>query len=848
MNNIMGRGSLPLTGARVLDLSDEPLVQAGRFLAELGAAVLRVESSTGDHIRTTGPFLGEGAHVERSLRHIQYNAGKRSIAMDLALERTWEVVDRLADQSDVVLAPLEKTRLMKTFFDPSRLDAVHPTLGVIDVVSRRGDPCQRAVDLLPTATGGLLYCNGFPDSAPDYPVGRLAFRQASFVATGVAAAMLLQQRRSGVGARAEISLQEAALSTTIQAANQNLWKWQHAICERAGMDGLRYPFLGKDGAVALVGGPNPTFETADSGWAIFGMTPFTDARWRSFANWLEELTGETSMQGDEWLDPMFRLQHRDEYHEAIRRLCRSLPKAQLAEEGQRRGLMVVPMNSVADVAGDEHLAARGVFGSVRVGDDALLAPALRSPFRSSAYEPPMLPPPQLGQHSVEALAEIGLPASTTDELRRVAGLVGPEPTLATASPERPDKRPRRRSRMAGVLPLAGYRVLDFTWQAAGPLVTEFLANLGADVIKVESLARIDTVREFHHPLERASIDTGAFFADCNTGKRSITLNLNHEEGVALALDLARTADVVTDNFTPGRMDRWGLGYESLRAVNPDIITASYPVMGCSGPKRAWRGIGNSVVAMCGLAWHTGRPGKPPAGLGTLHTDFTLAPIAAAQIIAALMHREETGIGQQLEIAQYEAALHLLDTLLFEYLANGTERPRDGNRSTEYAPHGVFRCAGQDRWVAICVTSTVEWQLLCTVMGRDDLARREDLQSLGGRLAAIDEIERAVESWTGERDAREVAAVLCAKGISASPLLHIGDLVESEPSLAGFFHEYEHPNGVTFLAQNQPFDWNGGRLPLRRAPLLGEHNEEIFKGELGIDEDRFVQLMVDEVIY
>ena len=398
------------------------------------------------------------------------------------------------------------------------------------------------------------------------------------------------------------------------------------------------------------------------------------------------------------------------------------------------------------------------------------------------------------------------------------------------------------------LPLEGYRVLDFCWQAAGPLATELLANLGADVVKLETASNVDRVRQFHQPEKHYSIDTGAFFMDCNTNKRSLTLDLHHAEAVALVKELLPSFDIVTSNFAPNAMAGWGLDYDSLRAVKRDIIVASFPVMGHSGPRMDWRGIGNSVTGMSGIAAHTGSPDRPPVGLGTLHTDFTLAPIAAAQIMAALLDREQSGEGQFIEIAQYEGALHLLDTELLDYLVNGVVAPRRGNRSAEYVPHGVFRCVGEDRWVAIAVRNTLEWQQLCDEMDRPNLASRPELQHLEGRRSAEEELEGAIETWTGELEAERVAERLQRRGVPAAALEDVGDLAERDEGMHEFFVEFEHPRGVPFMVQNQPFTLDGERLPVSRAPLLGEHNEEILRGELGISEQRYIDLLMKQVIY
>ena len=419
----------------------------------------------------------------------------------------------------------------------------------------------------------------------------------------------------------------------------------------------------------------------------------------------------------------------------------------------------------------------------------------------------------------------------------------PSRRQAPSAPARPrsDGPPRRDE-----LPLAGVRVLDFCWQAAGPLTTELMANLGADVIKVESEARIDTLRTAVQPVDPPTIETGVFFQDCNTDKRSITLNLGSPDGIRVARELVRLADVVTDNFTAGVMRRLGLGFDDLKLVNPRIVVASFPVMGTWGPKASWRGIGNSVVAMSGLAAHSGAPQNKPTGV-LLHTDFTLAPLAVTAIVAALLQRERTGLGQEVEIPQYEAGIQLLDTELIEQLANGVTPERRANRSPELAPHGLFPCAGDDRWVAIAVRNTVDWLELCRVIDRADLARREDLRTLAGRKAAEDEIEAALTQWSSRCDVWAAADRLQQAGVPAGVAEDIEDLVETDPALQGFFLEFDHPVGVNFMAQNQPFLWNGHRLPIRRAPFFGEHNDEVFREELQLDETELTRLIVNGVI-
>ena len=402
-------------------------------------------------------------------------------------------------------------------------------------------------------------------------------------------------------------------------------------------------------------------------------------------------------------------------------------------------------------------------------------------------------------------------------------------------------------------PLAGCRVIDFCWMIAGPLTTRLLADLGAEVIKVESAARIDRIREVGvQPPDVHTIDTNGVFNDCNANKESVLLNLGHPRGIELAKELIRHADIVTSNFTPDRMDRWGLGYPDLKALKPDIIVASMPVMGSVGRHSGWRAVGNGVIAMAGLAAHTGFPERAPIGLGTLHSDFTSPYFCALQIAAAVLHRNRTGEGQFIELAQYEAAVHLLDTELPEFLANNVEPPRIGNRSREHVTHGVFPAQGADRWIAIAVTSAEAWPGLCEALGLDTLARRPDLAAVAGRRAAEDEIEQAIAERTADQDRWELAERLQAAGVSAWPVEDIGDIVGRDGGGRGAtdespFREVAHPAGLSMLLQHEPVTWDGERFPLERAPLFGEHSADVLGRLCGVTPEALADLVAEGVV-
>ena len=830
----MDRASLPLDGTVAVDLSDECLCLGARWLSDLGADVVRVESASGDALRLSGPHLDDHQDIESGLRHILYNAGKRSLALSFDAPDAWDLLDRLLAAADIVFAPLNKSGTARRFFERDRLQRVHPHLGVIDVVTRRGGEDLPASDIVGVAAGGLMQGLGFPDVAPDYPAGKLAYKQASQVAAATAVAMLYDRRNGARANHAYISLQEAILSTTIHFANENMWRQMGEKAFRPGGD-----------ISTLV-------QAKDGRWLTFGITPNTPERWKAFGQWLYERSGFDALIDAEYPGDIWMPEWGSETHQAFVRACASLDRDELCHEGQSRGFLAVPVNSTRDIARDPHLRERGAFLSIEHPQFERRIDLPRLPVHSSAYQPIGRPAPRLGADSAAVLRDL----AGVDSVEYVAmlerGLVrgsqaGLErPPIAAPAQNITSAQSRNTTPSCDALPLAGIRIIDFCWQAAGPLTTELMANLGADVIKIESEARIDTLRVALNAHDPPTIETGAFFQDCNTDKRSVNLNLSAPDGLRIAYDLIRGADVVVDNFTGGVMKRLGLGYDRLKQINPQIVVASLPVMGTWGPNASWKGIGNSVVALCGLAAYTGAADRKPTGV-LLHTDFTLGPFAVAAIVSALIQRDRTGIGQEIEISQYEAGIHLLDTELIEQLANAATPPRRGNRSPEMSPHGLFRCAGNDRWLALAARDTVDWLQICRTIGRDDLVERQDLRTLAGRQAAEDEIEAAITAWTNSRDVWQATSSFETAGVPAGPNEDIEDLVETDPALRGFFHEFDHPVRIRFMAQNQPFLWNGERLPIRRAPFFGEHNEQVYRRELGLSEHEVTQLIVDGVI-
>lgn len=399
--------------------------------------------------------------------------------------------------------------------------------------------------------------------------------------------------------------------------------------------------------------------------------------------------------------------------------------------------------------------------------------------------------------------------------------------------------------MEGDRPLAGVKVLDLMWVMAGPAASRVLADYGATVVRVESTKRIDTARTMAPFLTgMPGPENSALFQSLNAGKYGVTLDLSSEEGREVALDLVRWADVVMESFSPRAMRAWGLDYESLRAVKPELIMLSTCLMGQTGPLAGFAGFGSLASAISGFHNLTGWPDRPPAGPFGAYTDTFAPRFTAAAVLAALEYRRRTGKGQYLDQSQAEASLHFLAPALLDYATNGRALGPLGNRDAEMAPHGAYPTAGEERWVAIAVEGDAQWRTICDLMDRPALAADARFATAAGRLASQDELDEIVASWTRGRDAREVEALLQARGVAATAVESSSDLSDDEQlRRRGLLVDVEHDVHGTIPVE-------GSRLRLsdtpaaieRAAPTFGRDNHFVLHELLGYSEERIAELV------
>lgn len=397
------------------------------------------------------------------------------------------------------------------------------------------------------------------------------------------------------------------------------------------------------------------------------------------------------------------------------------------------------------------------------------------------------------------------------------------------------------------------RVLDFCWVGAGAFVTRLLADLGAEIIKVESCAHPDNLRlSGPHKAGAKHLEGSGYFAARNTGKKSLALNMGHPDARAIALRLAEKCSIVTNNFRPGIMDRWGLSYKDVAAVNPSVIYLSMPMQGSSGPHARYSGFGSTIAALAGLVELSGLPNRPPIGTGTHFPDHVPNPgHALVGLLAALYHRGRTGEGQYIELAQLESTVNLLGPQILKYSVDGGLPKRVGNRRDGLAPCGVFPCEGDDIWVAIAVTDDHAWKGLAKALGNPAWMMDPKLDSLTGRVAAVDAIETRLAGETKRFRADDLVARLQEHGV-ASSVVQTSREVASDRQLAsrGYWREIDHAEMGAITVNVAPFlssDENGRSDPLP-PPLLGEHTREIATSLLGFDEAEYSRLVREKIFY
>jgi benzylsuccinate CoA-transferase BbsF subunit len=397
---------------------------------------------------------------------------------------------------------------------------------------------------------------------------------------------------------------------------------------------------------------------------------------------------------------------------------------------------------------------------------------------------------------------------------------------------------------------AGIKIVDFGWAVVGPTTLKYFADHGAEVIHVESSTRPDVLRSTPPFKDKISgLNRSAYQACLNNNKYSLALNMNHPRTKEVTERLVNWADIIAESFSPGTMARWGLSYQELAKIKPDIIMYSTSQQGQTGQHSKIAALGTQLVSLAGFTHLTGWPDGEPIGPYGAYTDTTAPPVGAAAIAAALDYRRRTGKGMHIDLSQYEAGINFLAPVLLDYTVNRHVQSAQGNCCPYAAPHGVFPCKGEDRWCAIAVSTDEEWQALRNVMGNPQWARERRFATLLGRKKKEDELEQLLAGWTINYDAGELMYKLQEAGVPAGVVKN-GEEIQNDPQLAHrhYLWELEHAEIGRHSYERPPFKLSETPAKLSKAgAILGEDTEYVCTKMLGMSDELFVELLSEGVL-
>jgi len=392
------------------------------------------------------------------------------------------------------------------------------------------------------------------------------------------------------------------------------------------------------------------------------------------------------------------------------------------------------------------------------------------------------------------------------------------------------------------LPLAGVRVADFGWIFAVPHTTSWLGALGADVIRIESPKRPDLVRFLGATDGKPGINRSGLFHSINFSKRSIALDLTNKAGAEVARRLVSMSDIVFENFGTGVMAKFGLDYEKLRAVKPDLVMMSGTPLGQTGPRSGAIGYGPNSLAFSGISHLTGYPAGEPSGIGGTWPDFVVGVVMVMGALAALHHRDRTGEGQYIDLSIAEMVTGMLPEAMMDFFLNGIEHDPIGNRDPDLAPHGAFPVAGDDQWVAIVTVSDAEFSSLCEVLNAPALAADARFQTMAARLQNVDALERELGALTRKFEPDELVAKLRARRIATGPMCNTAEIM-ADPAIveSGMNIELNHKEVGRRIIPVLPVTFSGFTPNYYGGPAIGEHTDQVLTGVLGYTPEEIARL-------
>ena len=772
-----------------------------RLFADFGATVLKVEPPDGDPLRRTAPLTPKG----QSAWFAFLNFNKSSVALDRKDPDATSRLTTLIEGCDVLLDGRDVDAADCPAFDLAAIKQKHPGLIHVEAswFGKEGPYANfAATNSTIRALTGLIKLvgpvEGPPMHAPDFQTGILAGLWG-FIA---AASSVLSRMQDGRGRASSLSIFESSIAVTEYIMFESFSCGD--IMRRIGVNRFWPSF------------PVGIYETRQ-GW--LGVTTVTPAQWRAFC----EMLGLLDLRDDPSLFlGVDRLQRTEEIEARFIAKLKQRTAQEWFAEGLRRKIPIVPVPDIGDLVADEEKKARRAIIPITIGDEA--------GFTAGSMQRLTGTPPR--RHAT-------VPA------------VG-ERLLGSAHADQVEVRPSPEPRAANRLPLEGIRVVDFSMGWAGPVCTRTLADLGADVIKIEATQYPDWWRGVDRRAAYVSeqmYEKSVRYCIMNRNKRGITLDLTRPQGIDLAKRLAADADVVVDNYSVEVLRKLGLGYDVLSKLNPKLVMMSMSAFGAGSIFRDCRAYGSTLEQGSGLPGVVGDANGPPVMSHTAFGDAVGGLNGCAAVLTALIHARLTGKGQFIDLAQIECMMPFAAPWIIAHSVDGKPPVKYGNRHPDFVPHGCFRCAGPDGWIVVAVSNDAMWPKLAKLLGRADWAADAALETAAGRRRIESEIEAAIAAWTSAREPEQAMNELQLAGVAAGVArLPIELLRDPQLHARGFIQEVDRAFIGKHPQPSMPFRETETPFPIRSMPpTLGEHNREVLGGMLGLSDAELEQLTRDGII-
>ncbi|HLN17686.1 MAG TPA: CoA transferase [Acidimicrobiales bacterium] len=787
----------PLDGLVVADLTG---TLAGSYCTKLwadaGAEVVKLEPEGGDPVRRYSA-LGVVDDEGGSPMFRFLCAGKDSVVADLSRPEGRRLVAEVAASADLVVEAGPPGALSELGLGVEALQARRPSLTMVSITpfGQHGPWALRpATEFTMQAAVGSLQLRGLPDRSPLAAGGRLGDWAAGTWAAVAGLAAWRRARASGLGDHVDVSEFEC------MAVTLNPYEWLHA--DLTG-DPERFLTQVFSRSVEI-----PSIEPAKDGFVGFAL--LSAQQWKDFTVMIERPgMGEDpalAQQLDRW-------PRRVEVEAAVQAWTRERTVDEIVDLAGAYRIPVAPIGNGANIAGMGHFVANGTF--VAVPGTQLIGP--RVPYRMSGSTLPGL---------------------------------GPAPALGAGRGERPEGEPGTVPE-AEPLPLSDVKVADFSALWAGPMATVILGCLGADVVKIESVQRPDAIRytSSRPPDVEQWWEYSWIFHAANPNKRGVTVDLSRPAGLDLARRLIERSDVVIENFSPRVFESFGLDGAGVAAINPQAVFVRMPAFGLSGPWRDRVGLAMTMEQLSGLANVTGYEDGPPINPRG-PCDAIAGVHACLATLVALIDRDRTGRGQMVESVMVDAALNVAAEQVLEYSAHGNVFGRQGNRDAAKRPQGLYRCRGDDEWLAVATETSEQWLALVDWLGSPDWAGPLGWALHNKEEGALDELDARLGAVLAECDVATAVEELSGRGVPAEAAILPGRLGDNPQLLARhFFEVLDHPvagrqryPGLPFRLARGPAHWH--HAP---PPVLGQHNDEVLGGDLGLSAAELSQLAEDHVI-